>query len=137
MDGFDCSGFVTFVLNQAGLTIPDYIGQDGENRPIRHANEYWDNYGIAVHEGLQQGGDLVFFSHNGLFPSHVGIMLDEGEYIHASGRDNPSVEVKPLIFRQIPVTDREQAIYSRSPIGFKSPTYALDDPSYRYHQQRI
>lgn len=125
------------MLGAAGLTVPDYIGQDGKQRPIRHANEYWDSYGIAVHESMRRGGDLVVFSRKGWFPSHIGVMLDAETYIHAPGRDGTRVETVALEFEEIVAADKEGVIYQRNPIGFKSPVSAIEQPSYRYHQAPI
>lgn len=141
-DGFDCSGFVTYVLNKAGLHIPSFVGQDGRIRSIRHANEYWDHYGVAVHEEQAQLGDLVFFSRNGAFTSHVGILTYHGTYIHAPGKDDTTVCEDPL-----PITDDERRIeseqgkgrqlYVRNPIGFKTLVIAAERPTVRYHQQLL
>lgn len=128
---------MTFVLRAAGLAVPDYIGQDGCRRPVRHANEFWDSYGIAVHEGLQRPGDLVFFSRTGEFPTHIGIVRDEEMYIHAPGRDGTTVEVRALESERIVSTATEGVIYARNPIGFKSPSQAAEQTTYRYHQKLI
>jgi cell wall-associated NlpC family hydrolase len=69
-DGFDCSGFVYYVLSRAGRTVPrDLAGQ----------------YSAGPHpQGPLQSGDLVFFQDTyeyGL--SHVGIYMGGGQFIHA------------------------------------------------------
>ncbi|HKX24093.1 MAG TPA: NlpC/P60 family protein, partial [Candidatus Saccharimonadales bacterium] len=79
--GFDCSGFVRFVLSAAGLAVPSFIGQDGLERPTRHANEFWDSYGIPIHDEARQPGDLIFFSREGDRPTHIGILRDAETYI--------------------------------------------------------
>lgn len=135
--GFDCSGFVRFVLTKAGLFIPDFIGQDGVRRPTRHANEFWDTYGIAVHDGQQQRGDLIFFTHVGQFPKHVGIVRDEESYINAPGQDGTRVEVSSIVYETIPDGGREGIIYLRNPIGFKSPSQCREQPTPRLHQRII
>lgn len=116
------------------MVIPDYIGQDGLRRPIRHANEFWDSYGIAVHDGLQRGGDLIFFSRTGRMPTHIGIMVDEETYIHSPGQDNMQVEISTVNRAAIMNDGMESVIYSRNPIGFKSPAQPIAQPTYRYHQ---
>jgi len=135
--GFDCSGFVTFVLNHAGLQVPDYMGQDGNLRPIRHASEYWDHYGVTVHADLRQPGDLIFFSRTGEYPSHIGIVRDQETYIHSPGQDGQQVCVAPI--EKCPITGEykkaSRKLYVENPIGYKVPTVALDEPNYRYHQR--
>jgi cell wall-associated NlpC family hydrolase len=132
---FDCSGFVRYVLGAAGLTIPDYIGADNVRRPIRHANEFWDHYGVNVHPEKYTGGDLLFFSRNGLFPTHIGIVRDEESYIHAPGKDDTRVEIQSINTEAIVGCSDSRMLYAINPIGFKAVTVALENPSYRYHQR--
>ena len=138
-EGFDCSGFVRFVLSQAGLHIPDYIGQDNVRRPVRHANEFWDKYGVAVQPQCIRGGDLIFFSKQGLFPTHIGIVRDEESYIHAPGNTDTTVCVDPIETELItrPENSPGRALYAVNPIGFKSPVTLSSYVNYRRHQQPI
>jgi cell wall-associated NlpC family hydrolase len=135
--GFDCSGMVSFVLREAGLYVPDFIGMDGERRSIRHASEFWDHYGIAVHSDLVSPGDLLFMSRTGQVPTHIGIVRDEETYIHAPGRDETHVEIAPIVSAGIATKGLARKLYSRNPIGFKSPTERRANPTYRYHQQPL
>jgi peptidoglycan DL-endopeptidase CwlO len=64
--GFDCSGFVMYVFNQIGVSLPHNA-----------AAQY--GYGMPVSRDQLQAGDLVFF--NGL--GHVGIYIGGGQFIHA------------------------------------------------------
>ena len=64
--GFDCSGFVMYVFNQIGVSLPHNA-----------AAQY--GYGMPVSRDQLQPGDLVFF--NGL--GHVGIYIGGGQFIHA------------------------------------------------------
>jgi cell wall-associated NlpC family hydrolase len=64
--GFDCSGLVTFVFAQRGISLPHYA-----------ASQY--NYGIPVPRDQLEPGDLVFFHALG----HVGIYIGNDEFIHA------------------------------------------------------
>ncbi len=70
--GFDCSGFVYYVLNQSGSPIPRGM---------------WGQYGAGSHpsRGDLQPGDIVFFQ-NTYMPglSHNGIYIGNGNFIHAS-----------------------------------------------------
>lgn len=136
-NGFDCSGFVGFVLRHAGLYIPNYIGADGTQRPIRHANEFWDYYGVPI-GSEPEAGDLIFFSRHGYFPTHVGIVRDSESYIHSPGKNDmqvviSSIEAEAIIARQ----GLGRILYRSNPIGFKAPTKSHDNPTYRYHQQLV
>lgn len=69
--GFDCSGFVYYVLKQCGYT------------PYRTpADQYRQGYAVSKSE--LQPGDIVFFANtysSGL--SHVGIYAGNGQFIHS------------------------------------------------------
>jgi cell wall-associated NlpC family hydrolase len=68
--GFDCSGLVQFVFNQHGIALP------------RTAAEQW-NTGLEINADAVTQGDLVFFSTTGPGPTHVGIVVDSGVFVHA------------------------------------------------------
>ncbi|MFA6463604.1 MAG: NlpC/P60 family protein [Candidatus Paceibacterota bacterium] len=110
-EGFDCSGFIDFCLNE--LSFP-------YDKTIRHCNEFFDSFGILVHEDCISCGDLVFFSRDGFRPTHVGIMLDKETYIHSPGTSNSIVSVSEISKEPI-VTKRtdHSVIYSHNPIGYK------------------
>lgn len=67
-DGFDCSGFIQFVFQQHQITIP------------RTVNEIW-NFSTPIES--PSIGDLVFFETYQPGPSHLGIYLGNGNFIHA------------------------------------------------------
>lgn len=90
-----------------------------------------------THDENRQAGDLIFFSRAGTFPTHIGIMHDEETYIHAPGTPESRVNIQPITFAQIAKRGMEQQLYSRNPIGFKSPSVAIDQPTYRSHQRPI
>lgn len=69
--GFDCSGFVSYVFGQQGVSIP------------RMADEQF-GAGARIDMSDLQVGDLVFFSTYEPGPSHVGIYIGNGQFIHAS-----------------------------------------------------
>jgi cell wall-associated NlpC family hydrolase len=68
--GFDCSGLVRYVLARHGLAIP---------RQTRDQFTAGDRVGRRD----VRAGDLVFFSTVGRGASHVGIALDDDEFVHA------------------------------------------------------
>lgn len=103
----DCSGFISFVLKRTGVPLPD---------SIRHANEFFDKYGVLVH--IFSPGDLIFFSNKGEAPNHIGLVYDENQYIHAPGKRNSVIEIKSWERRQI-ANKNNNRIYTENPIGFK------------------
>jgi cell wall-associated NlpC family hydrolase len=69
---YDCSGFTKFVFSKQGITLP------------RVSREQARVGQFVSMENLQKG-DLIFFnSKKSLAVSHVGIYLEEGNFIHAS-----------------------------------------------------
>ena len=72
--GFDCSGFVCWVINQSGVGS---VGRMTANGLFNHTIT------IPAHEA--KPGDLVFFerTYNTRGASHVGIYVGEGMMIHA------------------------------------------------------
>jgi len=74
-EGFDCSGFTTWVFNKYGIKLP------------RSSREQFQ-IGQQVAKTNLKKGDLVFFgSRRGI--SHVGIYLENGKFIHSAsgGKD--------------------------------------------------
>lgn len=69
--GFDCSGFVQFVFKQHSYNLP------------RGADSQF-TVGKPVQRNRLQPGDLVFFTTYESGPSHNGIYLEKGQFIHAS-----------------------------------------------------
>lgn len=70
-NGFDCSGFVYYVLKQVGLS------------PYRTPASQFKQ-GTSVEKENLQIGDIVFFSSNsGRSLTHVGIYSGNGQFIHA------------------------------------------------------
>lgn len=138
--GFDCSGFVTYVLSSVGLRPPDYLNITGNRTPVRHANEYWDHYGIGVHHGLHLPGDLIVFTRNGYFPSHIGIVSGSENYIHSPGLDGTNVEektidVEPKEFET--GTSAPRVVFGCNVAGYKSPVIPIECDNYRYAQQCV
>lgn len=66
--GFDCSGFIQYVYESQGITIP------------RTVSDIW-NFSQPVNS--LSVGDLVFFETYKPGPSHMGIYLGNDQFIHA------------------------------------------------------
>ena len=69
--GFDCSGYVQHVFAMLGMSIP------------RTADAQY--YAGSRIRGGMKTGDLVFFQTYEPGPSHVGIYIGKGKFVHASG----------------------------------------------------
>ena len=69
--GFDCSGYVQYVFAQAGISIP-------------RTADYQYYAGTPISTSELRPGDCVFFSTYLPGPSHVGIYIGDGNFIHAS-----------------------------------------------------
>jgi cell wall-associated NlpC family hydrolase len=81
-NGFDCSGYVSYVYGNAGFTLP---------------RSSYDQYKQSRHlkANKAQPGDLVFFVTRGKKISHVGIYLGNNQFIHAPGKGK-SVSISSL-----------------------------------------
>jgi len=93
-DGFDCSGFVYYVYKKSNITLAP-----STKKLIR--------YGHKITLDKVKPGDLVFFKAKKIF--HVGIMLNQEEFIHSSTRkgvtvdrlDSPYWGKKSILFRSV------------------------------------
>lgn len=81
-DGFDCSGLVQTVFAENGVSLPRGSG---------------DQYrkGRKISRGDMRPGDLVFFRTYTSGPSHVGIYVGDGKFLHAESSPR-GVTVTPL-----------------------------------------
>lgn len=68
---FDCSGFTYYVYQQFGYTLHRSSCDQVKD-------------GVAVSKANLQPGDLVLFSTNGSYVTHVGLYIADGKFIHAS-----------------------------------------------------
>jgi cell wall-associated NlpC family hydrolase len=79
-DRFDCSGFVQYVFGQHDIPLPRTVAEQFEATR-------------AIDVDAAHAGDLLFFRMSGRRPSHVGIALGDGRFVHApSGRGVVRVE---------------------------------------------
>lgn len=67
--GFDCSGFIQYVFDEVDLVLPRTV------RDIWNFTDSIDSPSV---------GDFVFFETYEPGPSHLGIYIGEGQFIHAS-----------------------------------------------------
>lgn len=75
--GFDCSGFIQYVYQKQFVLLP------------RTTQEMW-RYGTDTAE--IKAGDLVFFETYEPGPSHAGIYIGNGEFIHAGSSTGVAIE---------------------------------------------
>lgn len=83
--GYDCSGFTQMLQRRRGVLMP----RDA------HQQEGWDGVRSVDKESLEPG-DLVFFGSDGVKVTHTGLYIGAGEFIHATGHENPVVQVSSL-----------------------------------------
>lgn len=82
-NGFDCSGFTMYVYSHFGYKLP-------------HSAASQMQLGILVNKEDLQEGDLVFFrTLNAKSVNHVGIYLNNYQFIHASSGYG-AVRISPL-----------------------------------------
>ncbi|MGP1411323.1 MAG: C40 family peptidase [Peptoanaerobacter stomatis] len=67
---FDCSGYTSYVFRQMGISLPRTASSQAYG-------------GVKVTKANLKKGDLVFFNTYGGI-SHVGIYIENGNFIHAS-----------------------------------------------------
>lgn len=81
--GLDCSGYVQLIYRLSGLEI------------LRDADIQFTKSGLLeVPKGQEKTGDLVFFGRKSI--SHVGMMISEREFIHATTNQKPMVQISNL-----------------------------------------
>jgi cell wall-associated NlpC family hydrolase len=88
-NGFDCSGFVKYVMEARGFELPRTARAMFQTIP-------------RIAAGELRPGDLVFFRG----PDHVGIYAGSGQFIHASSGS-----------RQVTISSLDQNSYRRRYIG--------------------
>ncbi len=81
--GFDCSGFVKHVYQHQGILLPRTA--EGMAQALR-----------PTPKNDLRSGDLVFFNTNGRPYSHVGIYINNDEFIHAPSQNTGKVLVSSL-----------------------------------------
>lgn len=82
-EGFDCSGFVHHVYQHQGINLP------------RTTEELATSL-TPVEKDALHSGDLVFFDTNGKTFSHVGLYVDNDNFIHAPSARTGKVLVSSL-----------------------------------------
>lgn len=69
--GFDCSGFITYVMRAVGVQVP------------RTTYAMWAT-GTPVPREALKVGDIVFFNTTRPGPSHAGVYIGNNQFIHSS-----------------------------------------------------
>jgi len=82
-EGFDCSGFVQHVYRHHGIALPRTTREMAQTLP-------------KIAKNNLQSGDLLFFNVNGKPFSHVGIYIDNNDFVHAPSRRTGKVLVSSL-----------------------------------------
>lgn len=74
--GFDCSGFINYIFQEQDMTIP------------RTVSDIWN---FSQHVESPSVGDLVFFETYKPGPSHMGVYIGDGKFIHAGLSNGVSI----------------------------------------------
>jgi len=72
-NGCDCSGFTMRILENYGVSLPHYSGDQA-------------GMGVKVSSDNMRPGDLVFYSNSGGRINHVGIYIGNGQIVAAASR---------------------------------------------------
>ena len=94
--GIDCSGYVKKIFSKFNVDLP------------RTARDIYYRTGTQVAKSQLQTGDLVFFRTYARYPSHVGIYMGNGKFIHASSGS-----------RKVTITSLNKDYYRQRYIGAK------------------
>jgi hypothetical protein len=130
--GFDCSGFVGYILQQVARE------QSVSLVAPRHANEQWREFGEFTSYQQRKTGDLVFFpskTAGGIrIIGHVGLILDKNLYIHAPGKPDSVVCIDKLPYEPVPFDNHHpDDMHTHSPAGIKRITLPIGNG--RWHVQ--
>ena len=93
--GLDCSSFTMYVYRKLGINLP------------RTARAQF-NIGVPVSKRELKVGDLVFFRTYARFPSHVGIYIGNGKFVHFSS-----------MFHGLAISSLNSGYFKRRYIGAK------------------
>lgn len=94
--GIDCSGYVKKIFSKFNVELP------------RTARDIYYNTGTRVAKSQLQTGDLVFFRTYASYPSHVGIYMGNGQFIHSSSSAH-----------KVSITSINKKYYTKRYIGAK------------------
>lgn len=86
--GFDCSGFTLSLARHRGLELPHHAGHQFTHPKLD-----------AIEKQALTPGDLLYFSSSGSTSdriTHCGMYIGEGQFIHASAKNRPSVQLGNL-----------------------------------------
>ncbi|GAA0104251.1 hypothetical protein UT300013_08730 [Paraclostridium sordellii] len=112
-NAFDCSGFIYYVFSNNGYDMPRTTVEG-----------YWNSPSIKKVSSPRKG-DLIFFkgTYGGAnHPSHMGIMINENEFIHASSGSN-----------KVQIDNKNNSYYKKHFLGYGNiiPESANKKPVYR------
>lgn len=118
--GFDCSGFTKSIFFDYGILL-----QRDASQQANQGNLVDD---VGQIENIK-AGDLLFFGKKGTKPKvvHVGIALDDGRFVHASGDGYikiNSLDPKDSVFNE---KERDRYLFARRYIEEGIPTDPIPD----------
>lgn len=83
--GYDCSGFTQMLCRRRGILMP----RDADQQAV------WDGL-EEVAKDQPVPGDLLFFGPSPQKITHTGMMMADGEFIHATAHERPVLQISRL-----------------------------------------
>ena len=83
--GFDCSGFTQMLVRARGMEMP----RDADKQAA------WSGVTRVERKDLEPG-DLLFFGSSVKDITHTGMYIGDGQFIHDSTNDHPTVQIGRL-----------------------------------------
>ncbi|MCF6410095.1 S-layer homology domain-containing protein [Pseudalkalibacillus salsuginis] len=115
--GFDCSGFMTYVFDKVGVTLPRTSADQA-------------TVGTAVSKSNLQPGDIVYFSNTyktGI--SHSGIYVGNGYFVHAASKGVQKTSINEPYYWGPKYTGARRVLKEEQPKAAELPTL----PKGQYH----
>jgi gamma-D-glutamyl-L-lysine dipeptidyl-peptidase len=83
--GYDCSGFTQMLCRRRGILMP----RDADQQAV------WSGLEEVAKEQIAPG-DLLFFGPSLQKITHTGMMMANGEFIHATTHERPVLQISRL-----------------------------------------
>ncbi|EKE05062.1 MAG: hypothetical protein ACD_19C00426G0084 [uncultured bacterium] len=135
-NGLSCNEFIIFILRVVQKSFPSLIIPED----IKYVNDMWDKLGVTVSDKFAKPGDLVFYSHYGDAPKHVGIYFGTSEDGDRYMIDSEGETGGHIVFSKISDNYRHKkqtkdTLYAKGLLGYKRIT--MMTTNFRWPQSPI